>query len=146
MATNTIKTRIALKIDSLSAWMSSTLVPLNGEVCIAKVDTVEGSTLQPVMIKVGDNTHTFAELDWVSAKAADVYGWAKAKDVVLTGEADLLQVLTTIEGTVLDGFQSRRQNNFLQTGQVGESVSADLFDTLGKNYLSDSVVTDEPLL
>lgn len=30
------------------------------------------------MFKVGDGSKTFAQLDWASAKAADVYGWAKA--------------------------------------------------------------------
>ena len=73
----TINTRIALKIDTLSNWNASTFIPLAGEACIAKVDTVAGSTLQPVMIKIGDGVNTFANLDWMSAKAADVYGWAK---------------------------------------------------------------------
>ena len=74
----TINTRIALKIDTLTNWNASTFIPLAGEVCIAKVDTIEGSSLQPVMIKVGDGVNTFSGLDWMSAKAADVYGWAKA--------------------------------------------------------------------
>ena len=30
------------------------------------------------MFKVGDGEHTFNELDWTSALAADVYDWAKA--------------------------------------------------------------------
>lgn len=97
-STNTLKTRIQLKIDSLTNWQNSTFKPLKGEVCIAQVDTVAGSTLQPVMIKVGDGEKTFAQLDWLSAKAADVYGWAKAADVVLNGEA--LEFKDT-EGTVI---------------------------------------------
>lgn len=75
---NVINTRIQLKIDTLTNWNSSTFVPLEGEVCIAKVDTVPGSTLQPTMVKIGDGSKTFTQLDWMSAKAADVYGWAKA--------------------------------------------------------------------
>ena len=97
-STNTLKTRIQLKIDSLTNWQNSTFKPLKGEVCIAQVDTVEGSTLKPVMIKVGDGEKTFAELDWLSAKAADVYGWAKAKDVALNGES---LEFKDAEGTVI---------------------------------------------
>lgn len=77
MADKTLKTRISLKYDTLANWQSSTLVLNVGEVAFATVPTVEGSTLQPVMFKVGDGAKTFSQLDWASAKAADVYGWAK---------------------------------------------------------------------
>lgn len=87
MAEKILNTRIKLKIDTLASWnaVKDTFKPLAGEVCIAEVPTVEGSTLQPVMMKIGQytdstktNLKTWGELDWVSAKAADVYGWAKA--------------------------------------------------------------------
>ena len=87
MADKTLNTRIKLKIDTLANWnaVKDTFKPLAGEVCIAEVPTVEGSTLQPVMMKIGQytdstktNLKTWGELDWVSAKAADVYTWAKA--------------------------------------------------------------------
>ena len=80
---NVINTRIQLKYDTLSNWNTSTFKPLKGEVCIAKVDVTqpENSLLQPIMFKVGDGDHTFAELGWTSAKAADVYAWAKAAEL-----------------------------------------------------------------
>ena len=87
MADKILNTRIKLKIDTLANWnaIKDTFKPLAGEVCIAEVPTVEGSTLQPVMMKIGQytdstktNLKTWGELDWVSAKAADVYTWAKA--------------------------------------------------------------------
>lgn len=80
MATEKIlNTRIQLKCDTLANWESSELLLKKGEVAIAIVDTAEGSTLQPVMFKVGtsENGAKFRDLDWASAKAADVYGWAK---------------------------------------------------------------------
>lgn len=79
MATHTLNTRIQSKIASLNEWLAveKTFKPLKGEICIATVPTQEGSTLEPVMIKVGDGTNFWGSLDWVSAKAADVYGWAK---------------------------------------------------------------------
>ena len=86
MAEKILNTRIQLKYDTLANWqkVQTTFKPLAGEICIAEVPTVAGSTLQPVMIKIGQYTDesktdlkTWAQLDWLSAKAADVYGWAK---------------------------------------------------------------------
>lgn len=78
MADKILNTRILLKHATLDEWNSSSLILKKGEVAFATVPTVEGSTLEPVMLKVGDGSKTFAQLDWASAKAADVYGWAKA--------------------------------------------------------------------
>ena len=78
MADKILNTRILLKHATLDEWNSSSLILKKGEVAFATVPTVEGSTLEPVMFKVGDGSKTFAQLDWASAKAADVYGWAKA--------------------------------------------------------------------
>lgn len=78
MADKILNTRILLKHATLDEWNSSSLILKKGEVAFATVPTVEGSTLEPIMFKVGDGSKTFAQLDWASAKAADVYGWAKA--------------------------------------------------------------------
>lgn len=78
MATEQIlNTRIQLKYDTLANWNASTFNLKKGEIALVEVPTVEGATLQPVMFKVGVGDKKFSELDWVSAKAADVYGWAK---------------------------------------------------------------------
>jgi len=89
MPNNTIQTRIQLKYDTLAHWMSSTFVPMKGEVCIAEIPT--GATASPdgntltnnppaIGIKIGDGVagHTFSVLPWIQAIAGDVYGWAKA--------------------------------------------------------------------
>lgn len=91
MATNTLKTRIQLKYDTLVNWNASTFAPLAGEMCVAiipnsnnnyAVGNPDNSGLSPyaVGIKVGDGTHRFSELPWIQAIAGDVYGWAKAAD------------------------------------------------------------------
>lgn len=92
MATNTLRTRIQLKYDSLTNWNASAFAPLAGEMCIAIIpnatagDTTVGNPnstgLSPyaIGIKVGDGTHTFAQLPWIQAIAGDVYAWAKAAD------------------------------------------------------------------
>ena len=76
-----LNTRIQLKYDSLANWEKDSFILKKGELAIVTVDTVEGSTLQPVMFKVGDGSKKFTELNWASAKAADVYAWAKKSGI-----------------------------------------------------------------
>ena len=93
MATKLISTRIKNKVDLLSNWQSSTTTLLDGESALVRVPTgnthsnpVTGKE-EPVvelLLKVGDGETTFADLPWLSAKASDVYNWAKAADVKLT--------------------------------------------------------------
>lgn len=78
----TFNTRIGLKIDTLENWNKSTLVLMSGEVAIATVaagGSNAGLTEPVQMIKIGDGSSTFSQLDWaLYAKASDVYSWAKA--------------------------------------------------------------------
>ena len=79
--TNTIRTRIQSKYDTLTNWNNSAFIPLRGEICIAEIPTgAENSGLSPyaIGIKVGDGTHVFNQLPWIQAIAGDVYDWAKA--------------------------------------------------------------------
>lgn len=90
-----LKTRISLKYDTLANWQASELKLNKGELAIAVIPTADPSKKQlpPVMFKVGDGEHTFAELgdNWASALAADVYSWAKAasRPAYKYGDADL---------------------------------------------------------
>ena len=81
MAENTILGRIQLKYDTLANWNSSNLVLKAGEVAIAEVPSNasdSGLTPPAIGMKVGDGSHTFAQLAWIQAAAGDVYSWAKA--------------------------------------------------------------------
>lgn len=77
-----INTRIFLKCDTLANWSnaSNQFILNKGEVAIAQIGEkdIANKKLPPIMFKVGDGEHTFNELDWTSALAADVYDWAKA--------------------------------------------------------------------
>lgn len=90
-----LKTRISLKYDTLANWQKSTLKLNKGELAIAVIPAADPANKQlpPVMFKVGDGEHTFAELgnNWASALAADVYDWAKAatRPAYKYGDADL---------------------------------------------------------
>lgn len=116
MATNNINTRIALKYDTWSAWNNDTvadaganLVLLPGEIGICEILTANtdanASVVPTVLFKVGGAKYTaadaasglgtegelkkFKHLPWASAKAADVYAWAKAETVALNDKNEL---------------------------------------------------------
>lgn len=80
----TLNVRIRNKYDSYENWASSSLVLEAGEIAIAyttvNVDIGNGKIEQhpELLMKVGDGSKTFANLPWLSAKAADVAAWAKA--------------------------------------------------------------------
>ena len=97
MAIKELQTRIALKYDSYENWtkdqpegstVGKNLVLLAGELGICEIPAVNAaSNVAPtVLFKVGNGTDPFWKLPWASAKAADVYSWAKASDVRLTGK------------------------------------------------------------
>lgn len=82
MATKILNTRILTRIDTLESWLKSSIILKKGEMAIATVPTgdTNGASLHlpATVVKVGDDVHTFAELPYLQAVAADVPTWAKA--------------------------------------------------------------------
>lgn len=98
MSIKNLQTRIALKYDTYANWTldneatqaaktNANLVLLKGEIGLCEIPANENSvtTAPTVLFKVGDGTNPFKSLNWTSAKAADVYNWAKAAKVELVG-------------------------------------------------------------
>lgn len=113
MPSNTIQTRIQLKYDTLTHWMSSTFVPMKGEVCIAEIPTgatasPDGNTLSnnppAIGIKIGDGVagHTFSVLPWIQAIAGDVYSWAKAATKPTYTASEIENIDSYIAGQIQD--------------------------------------------
>ena len=84
--TKTLNTRIKLRYDDYTNWTSKNPILLPGEVAIAtipagtNVQTSDSTTMQHlpnVVMKVGDGATEYNRLPFLSALAADVYGWAK---------------------------------------------------------------------
>lgn len=81
-----LNTRIQLKYDTLTNWEASSFKLKAGEIAIATLGNVrDGSSAgdvnqHPVLFKVGTGNHTFSELPYASALAADVYAWAKKSE------------------------------------------------------------------
>ena len=84
MAIKELKTRIALRTGDYAYWTTGAgkdIELYKGEVCVCTVATADNqATNAPtVLFKVAnENGQKFADLNWVSGLAADVYDWAKA--------------------------------------------------------------------
>jgi hypothetical protein len=84
MANRELKTKIKLRYDLLANWTEKNPELLAGEIAIVAIPSgvtemqVDGSQPNPpqILFKVGPGH--FNDLSYASAKAADVYGWAKA--------------------------------------------------------------------
>lgn len=80
----TLNVRIKNKYDSYENWAKSGIILEAGEIALVyttvNVDIGNGKieTHPELLMKVGDGEKTFANLPWLSAKAADVAAWAKA--------------------------------------------------------------------
>ena len=87
MANKTFNVRISLKYDSYANWTTKNPVLLLGEAAIATVPVGDTSnvsnSLPAVLIKIGDGTHNYNDLDFIQAKAADVLTACKS-DTALT--------------------------------------------------------------
>ena len=113
MAEKNLLSRIQLRYDSYANWTSTTLgdgkganlVLKAGEVGICSIPAgvnAEGIQNPPhVMFKVGDGTSAFSALSWTSAKAADVYAWAKQASlpVATEGEGNAVTAVTWDEAS-----------------------------------------------
>ena len=89
MAEKLLQTRIQLKYDTYTNWSANNPVLKAGEVAIATIASgntqeVNSVTAPQVLLKVGDGTSNYNALPFVSAKAADVYSWAKKTETEFT--------------------------------------------------------------
>lgn len=74
------QTRIQLKYDTYANWSANNPILKAGEMAIATVAAGEQAmtNLPNIVLKVGDGTSHYNDLNFVSALAADVHTWAKA--------------------------------------------------------------------
>ena len=97
MAEKILKTRIQLKYDTYANWTTNNPILKVGEVAIATIPTGDANnvstSLPAVLMKVGDGTSNYNALPFLSAKAADVYAYAKKP------EADFIAWIKNIIAT-----------------------------------------------
>ena len=64
----TINARLSLKYDTYAKWSSANPVLLKGELAIVEVPDETGQVAQEpaYLLKVGDGSKNFKDLDWIS--------------------------------------------------------------------------------
>lgn len=132
MADKLIKTRLKLKYDTFTNWdkVKTTFVPLKGEVCLVEVPNVGDDGVQSapsVLMKVGDGTSTYGALEYISARAADVYSWAKASSKPTYTPAEVgvnetafpgLNKTGTVTGVKMNGTTKNPSSGVVDLGTV----------------------------
>lgn len=146
MAENVLETRILLRYGTYNQWMNSNVILRVGEAAIAAFPqnrTIEGlsndrpeNTPPAIGIKIGDGYHTFLELPWVQAVAADVFSWAKQ------------ETKPTYTAQEISGLQSFVEN--LIDGDVEFTIAPRIYqlvrgtgDNINKYYLQYKENTEE---
>lgn len=82
MAEKILNTRISLRYDSYENWIANDPILRAGELALAAVTAKQNGAVEhvpSVLIKCGDGTHKYSELDYAFAKAADVISAAKSE-------------------------------------------------------------------
>lgn len=104
MATKNFNARISLKYDSYANWIANDPVLLVGEVAIATIPTKKDGIEQvpAVVMKVGDGTKKYSELQFVSGLAADIYDWAKASSKPTYSADEITGLDAYISGQIQD--------------------------------------------
>lgn len=104
MAEKVLNTRIQLKYDTYANWTDANPVLKAGEMALATIQTnnAEVQSAPTVLIKVGDGTHNYTDLPWASAKAADVYAWAKTANKPTYAATEITGLEDFIAGEIQD--------------------------------------------
>lgn len=141
MAEKTLNTRIILKNANLADWNSSELVLKKGEVALAAVTS--GNTPVPTYVmKVGDGSKTFKELNYLAAPAADVSAWAKKEQLDLSDIPTLDAAhIPTLDIEKISGLSTRLQNLEGAVG-TGGSIDTKINDAIALLDVTASADTD----
>lgn len=104
MANKTFNTRICMKNDTYAQWVEKNPVLLKGEIAVVVIPADTGAVQgEPVtLFKVGDGTKKFSQLDFIGAKAADVYSWAKAANKPTYEASEISGLSNYIAGQIKD--------------------------------------------
>lgn len=104
MANKTFNTRLKLKYDTYANWSTKNPVLLAGElaICVTPADSGQATNESTVLMKCGDGTKPFNELDWISGLSADVYSWAKAANKPSYTADEISGLSTYISGQIQD--------------------------------------------
>ena len=101
----TFNTRIQNKIDTLENYnlVQDSFIPLKGEICLVTVSTQSEDVLTPpqVLMKIGDGTSTWGELNYLAAVSADIIDSLKGSNPTLPADS-ITGLSEYIQGAIQD--------------------------------------------
>lgn len=122
MATKNFNARFQFKGDTLAVWKQANPVLLKNELAIVTVPAESGAVAQEpaILFKVGDGETAFNDLGFVSAKAADVYDWAKAASKPTYSASEISGLADYIAGEIND---TDTQYKLTQDAEDGHKIT-----------------------
>lgn len=124
MAEKILNTRLILKHGELAALNASDIILKKGEVALASITT--GNVAVPTfLMKVGDGSKKFSELNWLAAPASDVYAWAKKENLALEDIPTMDAAhIPQLEIAKINGLATRLSNIENAIGEGGSVAEA----------------------
>lgn len=112
MSEKIIDTRISLLYNTYEAWTTADPILKRGEIAIVEIEAatsnvVNESAVPTILFKAGaiSGDKKFSELEWASAKAADVHDWAKKSDTefLTWAKTNIISLEVTGSGNAITG-------------------------------------------
>lgn len=112
MSEKIIDTRISLLYNTYEAWTTADPILKRGEIAIVEIEAatsnvVNESAVPTILFKAGaiSGDKKFSELEWASAKAADVHYWAKKSDTefLAWAKTNIISLEVTGSGNAITG-------------------------------------------
>lgn len=149
----TFFTRVKNKYATQKNWETNNPVLLTGELAVVEVPASTVGQNPTILFKVGiDGEKTFNELPYITARAGDVYNWAKQSSIPVTysGSGDIVKSVTftawedgtnTVEGLMIEKTNTVQLNNATITTLYAGSGILTNFPTDTSTLPSNTLVT-----
>ena len=139
----TLNTRVKLRYDVYENWLANDPVLMAGELALATVSVKQDGKVEhvpSVLIKCGDGTHKYSELDYVFAKAADVISACKSETALTTFVNNVIAGAGIATDEAMNALAGRVTT---AEGKItaAEGDIADLQALVGENSVSDQIQT-----
>lgn len=139
----TLNTRVKLRYDVYENWLANDPVLMAGELALATVAVKQTGAVEhvpSVLIKCGDGTHKYSELDYVFAKAADVISACKSETALTTFVNNVIAGAGIATDEAMNALAGRVTT---AEGKItaAEGDIADLQALVGENSVSDQIQT-----
>lgn len=149
----TFLTRVKNKYDTQANWETNNPILLKGELAVVEVPATAEGQNPTILFKAGiDGVKKFSELPYITARAGDVYNWAKQSSIPVkySGSGDIVKSVTftswedgtnTVEGLMIEKTNTVQLNTATITTLYAGSGVLTNFPTDTSTLPSNALVT-----